>query len=602
MFIERMLLAAIALTCAAAATGAPLAPQETTPAYCDASSQDCEVLEQPEKAPSLAQTTWARTKVPFSKPYQSSCGTVLRVVLAALLFMSAIVAYSGMPQAMAEVPILSAEHPRRLASAFLQSLSSQTASSQPAKEAARLNIAKLRIRGLRHRLVRLDEGDDGLLDDDRDSAQIQGLLSRAKAYSQHQQFEKADAMLQQAVSLAEGVIEDMGKDSHGKVEKDDAEHQASEVLYQIAEFYLERGHTHSAERMLEKVAPIIAKRTDTIAMRCRLLTANVKRDAGRWEAAVSAYHGLLQKISAEQKQAGPAEHATLEEIASETRGEYGRALLSEGKVLEARELLEDTLKKLVPADHKASQGPSSLLLASRLKGWLAFAFVKAGYIDGSMGGWKLKEGKAAKAIDLLDEALAGIGELPTGIAGATAEFQEFMQTRAMAKVALGKFHNAAEDLEVVRELQNELKKTIIDGHNPKYSSGEGRVPDARLWVSMARTRAIAADIKLQSKVAGEALSLAKEARQLLREAKSANGRMPKGYQLATFAEVKDLVEKAKAQSKFLSKRSASDNEHTDNDASDTAEHAVDEPGTKVFHKPTQVPAASTQGSKTYVVK
>jgi len=591
MFIERLLLAAIALTCAATATGASLAPQETTPAYCDASSQDCEVPEQAEKAPSLAQTTWARTKVPFSKPYQSSCGTVLRVVLAALLFMSAIVAYSGMPQAMAEVPILSAEHPRRLASAFLQSLSSQTASSQPAKEAARLNIAKLRIRGLRHRLVRLDEGDDGLLDDDRDSAQIQGLLSRAKAYSQHQQFEKADAMLQQAVSLAEGVIEDMGKDSHGKVEKDDAEHQASEVLYQIAEFYLERGHTHSAERMLEKVAPIIAKRTDTIAMRCRLLTANVKRDAGRWEAAVSAYHGLLQKIAEEQKQAGPAEHATLDEIALETRGEYARALLSEGKVLEARELLEDTLKKLVPADHKASQGPSSLLLASRLKGWLAFAFVKAGSIDG----------KAAKALDLLDEALAGIGELPTGIAGATAEFQEFMQTRAMAKVALGKFHDAAEDLEVVRELQNELKKTIIDGHNPKYSSGEGRVPDARLWVSMARTRAIAADIKLQSKVAGEALSLAKEARQLLREAKSANGRMPKGYQLATFAEVKALVEKAKAQSKFLSKRNASDNEHTDNDASDTAEHAVDEPGTKIFHKPTQAPAASTQGSKTYVV-
>jgi len=587
MSIERMLLAAIALACAATATGASLAPQETTPAYCDASSQDCEVPEQAEKAPSLAQTTWARTKVPFSKPYQSSCGTVLRVVLAALLFMSAIVAYSGMPQAMAEVPILSAEHPRRLASAFLQSLSSQTASSQPAKEAARLNIAKLRIRGLRHRLVRLDEGDDGLLDDDRDSAQIQGLLSRAKAYSQHQQFEKADAMLQQAVSLAEGVIEDMGKDSHGKVEKDDAEHQASEVLYQIAEFYLERGHTHSAERMLEKVAPIIAKRTDTIAMRCRLLTANVKRDAGRWEAAVSAYHGLLQKIAEEQKQAGPAEHATLDEIALETRGEYARALLSEGKVLEARELLEDTLAKLVPAGHKASQGPSSLLLASRLKGWLAFALVK--------------EGKAAKSIDLLDESLAGMGELPAGIAGATAEFQEILQTRAMAKVALGKFHDAAEDLEVVRELQNELKKTIIDGHNPKYSSGEGRVPDARLWVSMARTRAIAADIKLQSKVAGEALSLAKEARQLLREAKSANGRMPKGYQLATFAEVKALVEKAKAQSKFLSKRNASDNEHTDNDASDTAEHAVDEPGTKIFHKPTQAPAASTQGSKTYVV-
>jgi hypothetical protein len=323
----------------------------------------------------------------------------------------------------------------------------------------------------------------------------------------------------------------------------------------------------------------------------------VPRDAGRWEAAVSAYHGLLQKIAEEQKQAGPAEHATLDEIALETRGEYARALLSEGKVFEARELLEDTLAKLVPAGHKASQGSSSLLLASRLKGWLAFALVK--------------EGKAAKSIDLLDESLAGMGELPAGIAGATAEFQEILQTRAMAKVALGKFHDAAEDLEVVRELQNELKKTIIDGHNPKYSGtmrdglrwtiGDGKVPDARLWVSMARTRAIAADIKLRSKIAGEALSLAKEARQLLREAKSGNGRMPKGYQLATFAEVKALVEKAKAQSKFLSKRNVSDNEHTDNDASDTAEHAVDEPATKVFHKPTQIPGASTQGSKTYVV-
>ena len=42
------------------------------------------------------------------------------------------------------------------------------------------------------------------------------------------------------------------------------------------------------------------------------------------------------------------EHATLDEIALETRGEYARALLSEGKVLEARELLEDTFLLKTP--------------------------------------------------------------------------------------------------------------------------------------------------------------------------------------------------------------------------------------------------------------
>merc|ERR1719316_2073886 len=86
---------------------------------------------------------------------------------------------------------------------------------------------------------------------------------------------------------------------------------------------------------------------------------------------------------------------------------------------------------------------------------------------------------------------------------------------------------------------------------------------------------IAADLKLQSNNPGEGLALAKEARHLLREVKKSEGRLPKGYSLATFAEVKALLEKARARSGFLAKTTGgeqseqgSDNDKSDDDVAD----------------------------------
>merc|ERR1719453_2823370 len=79
-------------------------------------------------------------------------------------------------------------------------------------------------------------------------------------------------------------------------------------------------------------------------------------------------------------------------------------------------------------------------------------------------------------------------------------------------------------------------------------------------------------MKLQSGSAKEAKALAKEARGLLRQVKKSDGRIPKGYSLATFVEVKALIAKAKSQSGgFLAKNAESDasgHEGTDHDTSD----------------------------------
>jgi len=59
-------------------------------------------------------------------------------------------------------------------------------------------------------------------------------------------------------------------------------------------------------------------------------------------------------------------------------------------------------------------------------------------------------------------------------------------------------------------VQDELKKTISDDHNPKYADGEGKVPDPHLWVSIARSRAIAADFKIkdiQRHILGESVDI-----------------------------------------------------------------------------------------------
>merc|ERR1719181_2315890 len=115
-------------------------------------------------------------------------------------------------------------------------------------------------------------------------------------------------------------------------------------------------------------------------MRCRLLAANAKRDAGKLSDSVALYEALFDKIRSEKADASPVEKAMLDEIAAEAEGEYAREMLSEGKVPEALKLLEETLDKLVPSLVSVQQGPPTLL-AARLKGWLAFAQVKSGKFD-----------------------------------------------------------------------------------------------------------------------------------------------------------------------------------------------------------------------------
>jgi tetratricopeptide (TPR) repeat protein len=509
---------------------------------------------------------------------QRSSGTAVRVVLAIMLFASAIFAYGGIP-GMTETPII-VEQPRRLASAFLQSLSFEASTSKTTKDAARTTVAHLRLRGLRHRLARLDEGEDGLLDDDRDSAKIQGFLSRAKAYAQRQQFEKAAKFFSKGVHMAEGVLDDLQKDKTGPVEIDDAQHQLTDAVMRAASFYLERGQTVKARKTLDRADTVIQARTDAIAMRCRLLLANAYRDAGKLEEAVAAYEALFEKIREESKQASPVEQAMLDEIAAEAEGEYAREMIAEGKLPHALKLLEETMQTFSPSLISAQQGPPTLL-AARLKGWLAFA--------------NLKQGKPSAAVDLIDASLAGVGELPAGLAGATAEVQELLQTRAMAKVDLGRLHSAAEDLEVLRGLQDELKKTISDEHNPKYANGDGHVPDPRLWASIARTKAIDAQMKFQMNSAKEALPLARQARQLLREVKKSDGRLPKGYNLATFAEIKEMIAKFK---RHTSEVHSEDSGKDDSEHSETEEDVPVQPLPVVLENPVEaasvVPAGAQQ--------
>jgi len=518
MYLGRLLASALAVACVTALLADP-EPVSTTDAVM--TPMVYEAVAQAEKPVSLAQTSWSRDKVPFPGASRGSSSTVVRVVLTALLFLSAVFAYGGLPH-LSAAPLISPELPRRL----LQSISSDAVTSKSTQEAASRTVTSLRLRGMRHRLVRLDEGADGLLDDDRDSAKIQGFLSKATAYAQRQQFEKAAKLFKKGSDMAEDMLKDLKKDHAGQVELDDAQHQVSDALCKTAAFYLERGQAVAAKKTMHRVFPVIAGRTDGVAMRCRVLAVNVLRDLGEFDGAAPAYEDLLSKITEQGKTATVPGQAMLEEVAAEARGEYARTMLSQGKVAQARQMLEETLEKL-------PSSVSSALLAARLKGLLGFA--------------QLKEGNPVKAIALLDASLAGFGELPAGLAGATAEIQEILQSRAMAKAAQGRLHSAGEDLEVVRGLQDELMKTITDEHNPKYAAGHGKSPDPRLWASMARTRAIAADLKLQAKSAAEALSLAKDARHLLREVKKSDGRLPKGYNLATFVEVKALIATARGQ-------------------------------------------------------
>jgi len=536
MNLMRLLLMTIA---ARAATSADV-PFTDSDLCGDSSAQSCLLVEgmklKPELSVSLAQKSWSRGKVTFPNTQQGSLGIVVSMVLAGLLFLSVFFAYGGVQQFSDVSGIsVSLEHPRRLRQGLtkvLGSLSLEAATTKSTQEAARRTVASLRLRSIRHRIVRLDQGDDGILDDDRDSAKIAGFLAKAKAYAQRQQYEKASKIYKKAVHMAKDLLDDLRKDKSGPLELDEAQHKLSDAYLQSAAFYIERGKIKSAQQVLVKSETVIKGRTDNVAMRTRLLTGNARRDAGELDDAVVAYKDLLAKIAAEDKETSPLEHAMLNELTAETNGELARTMLSQGKGAEAQDLLEETLKNLEASEAAVPQLPS-ILLTARLKGWLGCAH--------------LKEAHPAKAIDLLDASLAGLGELSAGLAGATMEVQELLQSRASAKASMGRLHNAAEDLEVVRGLQQELMQTVADEHNPRYAAGHGKVPDPRLWVSMARTITIAAGLKLQTKAPAEALSLGRQALELLREVKTSIGRVPKGYSLATFAEVKDLIAQAKFQ-------------------------------------------------------
>mmetsp|Transcript_619 Transcript_619/g.1053 ORF Transcript_619/g.1053 Transcript_619/m.1053 type:complete len:609 (+) Transcript_619:66-1892(+) len=588
MNLRRLLSGAVAIACLAAL----LATSQENPTDRGASlpsdatlSTSMEASMKAEQHWSLAQTSWSRTKVRLSNSRQSSFGFPVRIILTLLLIVSAIFAYSpNMPHMMEEVSSISVEKPRQLASAFLksfsfeasnsdstqagisqprrlanrflQSLSFEAPNSKSNEEAAGRTVAHLRLRGIRHRVARLETGEEGLLDDDRDSAKINGYMSKAKAYAQRQQLEKADEFYVKAVHMAQGMLSDFKKDKTGPVEVDEAQHLITDAVMQSAAFYLEHGQVDQAKQVLDGASAVIEQHSDAATMRCRLLAANARRDWGDFSAAVADYEALLKKIPEAMEGASPEEKAMFNEIAAESQGEHARALLSEGAYADAKKLLETALEKLTASQ----QGPPTLL-AARLKGWLAFAH--------------LKEGNPKKAVELLDASLASIGDLPSGLAGATSEIQELLQSRAMAKAAIASLDGAADDLDVVRELQDELKKTISDEHNPEYSEEKGEVPDPRLWASMARTRTIAAEFKLLSNsgsAATEAMTLAKQARQLLREVKKSTDMLPKGYSLATFAEVKDLI------ARLQTKTSVAPSEQLGQD--DSEEDAPTKPVTK----------------------
>jgi len=298
-------------------------------------------------------------------------------------------------------------------------------------------------------------------------------------------------------------------------------------------------------------------------MRCRLLSANAHRDAGELDDAAAAYQALIAEIAKESEHTSPQDRAMLTELGVEVRVELAREMLAQGQTQDARHLLEETLEKLAASAGAVLEVPASPLVAANLKATLAFAH--------------LKQGEPQTALDLLDASLAGLGELPDGLAGATTEAQEILQLRASTKLQLGRIHSASEDLEVVRGLQDELMQTIQDEHNPKYHAGEGVVPDPRLWTSVAKTRMITAELKVLSDAAVEALPLAKEALHLLREVKRSDGRVPKSYALATFVEVKEMIAKLKGKRSGVKTLLAKSEQVSDRDDDTDSERAEPAP-------------------------
>merc|ERR1719487_2118653 len=121
MTIGRLLGATCAVMCIAAFAAESI----KDPALCDSSTASCEAEMEPEKAMNLAQTAFGRGKVGYlgqatSMPRQgmSSYGMIMRVILGAMLALSAVFAYAGVPT-WSDGPLLSIEQPRRLANAFL---------------------------------------------------------------------------------------------------------------------------------------------------------------------------------------------------------------------------------------------------------------------------------------------------------------------------------------------------------------------------------------------------------------------------------------------------------------------------------------------------
>jgi len=153
--------------------------------------------------------------------------------------------------------------------------------------------------------------------------------------------------------------------------------------------------------------------------------------------------------------------------------------------------------------------------------------------------------------------LAGLQNLPSGLAAATADVQEVLLGRVRAKAALGQVLAASKDLEAVQAVQEELRVTIKDHHNPKFSKGSGMVPDPRLWAAMAKSKIVAAELKLQitdttpgisalSLASGrqDALKFAWEALNLLLEVQKSGCDVPRGPGLATLAQARALVNRA----------------------------------------------------------
>jgi len=405
-------------------------------------------------------------------------------------------------------------------------------------EAAHQTVADLQLRALRLRAARNIVGNQDILEDDKDSANIDKILAEAEANAQVQLFERARSHFLQAIEKAEIWLKDLERDLGDVSEIDRASEKLAEAQAKLGSFYLDRGHAVLARKVLTKAVSSVSGRSDAGAWRVRMLDANALRDAGAAYEASESYTVLLAELEVAIRANSPLTRMPLDLVAAEVRGELSRALLMLNQLSDASEQLVAALNGLQDCD------ASSTALLAKLSAWLGVVQLKMGLPEKSLGS--------------LEEALAGLelGKPGAVLAEAKPWVQEIFQVRARARLALGEEVSAAEDLEAVRSLQDEMWTSIASNHNPKFLvGGDNHIhPDPMLRASMARTRLITAEISYShGGVDGftEAVASSLSAQEMLSELIDD---MPVGPGVATVEEAEQLLVNAKLQYAALAKR------------------------------------------------